>query len=139
VPDLSIAQPLRLRSLWLAAGWLLVFLVVYLSLRPGGALLPETFIDKLQHVIAYAVLMYWFAGLYALRPVRACYATGFIALGIALEFIQLWSGYRSFDPGDMVADAVGVAAGWLLAPPRTPPMLEAVERIMFKLTTGRSG
>jgi hypothetical protein len=36
-------------------------------------------------------------------------------LGIALEFVQRGLGYRSFEIADMVADAVGVAAGYGLA------------------------
>jgi glycopeptide antibiotics resistance protein len=53
--------------------------------------------------------MFWFAQLYERR--LAC-AVGFIALGIALEFAQGGLGYRSFELYDMLANALGVLAGW---------------------------
>ncbi len=42
---------------------------------------------------------------------------GAIALGIGLEYLQLWSGWRDFEIGDMVADAVGVVCGLVAAAP----------------------
>jgi VanZ family protein len=51
-----------------------------------------------------------------------------VALGIALEYAQRTTGYRSFDIADMVADAAGVAIGWLLAPPRLPNLLSWAEK-----------
>lgn len=130
------SQKLRLREVWLVVGWILVALIIYLSLRPGPLSLTATLNDKMQHVMAYAVLMFWFGNLYLRKSMQWRYAVGFVLLGVALEFIQLASGYRSFDPGDMVADAIGVTAGWLLAPPRTPPMLEAIESLVFRLKAG---
>jgi len=41
------------------------------------------------------------------------YATGFILMGIALEFLQGMTGTRSFEVFDMVANSVGVALGWI--------------------------
>jgi VanZ family protein len=119
---------LRWRGLWLACGWLLVLLIIYLSLRPGGPVLPPSISDKLQHVVAYGVLTYWFTCLYLNPPARAAYATGFVLLGVALEFVQAWTGYRSFDFIDMAADALGVALGWLVAPPQLPSLPVAFER-----------
>jgi glycopeptide antibiotics resistance protein len=58
------------------------------------------------------MLMYWFAQLYAKR---LFYALGFIAMGVALEFIQGMTPYRTFEYFDMVANAAGVLLGWALA------------------------
>ena len=55
-------------------------------------------------------------------------AAAFVAMGIALEFIQGWTGYRDFEVADMLADAAGVAAGWALAPPRLPNLLRGIEK-----------
>ena len=33
-------------------------------------------------------------------------------MGVALEFIQGWTGYRTYDPFDMLANTIGVALGW---------------------------
>ncbi len=51
-----------------------------------------------------------------------------VALGIALEYAQRATGYRSFEVADMVADALGVAIGWLAAPPRLPNVLSWAEK-----------
>jgi VanZ family protein len=71
--------------------------------------------DKLGHLLAYGTLMFWFCVLYRPLRVRALYAAGFVAMGIALEFVQGWLGYRDFDVMDMAANTAGVAIGWILA------------------------
>ena len=48
-------------------------------------------------------------------------------MGIAIEYLQRATGYRTFEVADMIADAVGVATGWLLAPPRLPHVLQWIE------------
>ena len=49
--------------------------------------------------------------------------TGFVGMGIALEFVQGALGYRSFELADMAANTLGVAAGWIAAQlmPARPP------------------
>ena len=58
--------------------------------------------------------MFWFAFLYRRTPTRLWYALGFIAMGVAIEFIQPYTG-RDFEIADMLADALGVALGWCAA------------------------
>ena len=71
--------------------------------------------DKVGHFIAYGGLMFWFCQLYRHTRTRLAYATGFIAMGIAIEFLQRATGYRSFEVMDMLADAIGVLLGWAAA------------------------
>jgi VanZ family protein len=102
-----------MRRAYLAAGWAWVAAIVWLSLTPSPP--PPIDLshgDKAGHFFAYAGLMFWFAQLYAQR---VFFAVGFIAMGIALEFAQGASGYRSFDVIDMAANALGVLAGWAAA------------------------
>ena len=120
---------LRIRRIWLVLGWLLVLFVIYLSLTPEPVQVPVEQGDKYGHVFAYAMLMSWFANLYELPMRRMQFAVGFVALGVALEFVQGWTGYRSFEVADMAADAVGVAGGWLFASPRIPNYLQWVEKV----------
>jgi VanZ family protein len=93
-------------------GWVLVGAIVWLSLTPEPPH-PVDFrlLDKLEHLTAYGALMFWFAFLYRRTRTRAAYAFGFIAMGIAIEFIQPYTG-RDFELADMLADALGVALGW---------------------------
>jgi len=120
----------RARKLWLIVGWLLILLVIYLSLAPISIEMPVEDGDKIGHVAAYAALMLWFANLYETLTRRSILAIGFVALGIALEFVQGETGYRTFEVADMVADALGVAVGWALAPPRLPNFLQRIEKFV---------
>jgi VanZ family protein len=122
---------LRLRRFWIVAGWVLVLVVIYLSVAPVPIDPGVDEGDKISHVLAYAALMGWFASLYDGPSPRGMYATGFVAMGIALEFVQGWTGARSFESADMAANAMGVVAGWTLAPPRLPNVLQKVERVFW--------
>jgi VanZ family protein len=100
-----------LRRAAVVLGWALVALIVWLSLtpRPPSINIPQG--DKLGHFLAYGTVMFWFAQLYLRTGVRLGYALGFVALGVALEFVQAHVG-RDFEVADMVADAIGVTLGW---------------------------
>ena len=87
----------------------MVAAIVWLSLTPSPVRVDVESGDKLGHLAGYGVLMFWFAQLYARR---APYAAGFIAMGIGLEFLQGWLGYRSFEILDMLANSAGVLLGW---------------------------
>jgi len=58
--------------------------------------------------------MFLFCQIHVQGKTRAAYALAFVAMGIALEFLQGMTGYRSFDAMDMIANTVGVAIGWLV-------------------------
>lgn len=126
----TLALKLRARQLWLIIGWLLVLLVIVLSLAPVSIEVPVGQGDKLNHAVAYATLMLWFSNIYELPVRRGMLAIGFVVLGIALEFAQGWTGYRTFELADMAADTFGVAAGWALAPPRLPNFLQRIEKFV---------
>ena len=121
---------LRYRSLWLVMGWALVLAIVYFSLAPQPVSIPVEHGDKIGHLAAYAGVMLWFAQLYSGNTARLLLAGGFTALGIGLEFAQLFTATRTFELADMVADGIGVAGGWLVAPPRTINILRRLETII---------
>lgn len=111
----SLKGPLRI--LWLLA----ILVVVVGSLLPGNSLpmralsyLPVS--DKFDHAAAYAVLA-WLPAIHERKKAIVAFALGAVALGIGLEYLQLWSGWRDFEIGDMVADAVGVVCGLVAAVP----------------------
>ena len=86
--------------------------IVWLSLTPSPPKVDFEYSDKVGHLLAYGSLMFWFSQLYLARRTRLAYAAGFAAMGVALEFIQGWTGYRDFEVYDMLANATGVAVGW---------------------------
>ena len=103
-----------LSRLWRGVGWFGVVLLLYLSLTPAP---PEIHVengDKIGHLLAYGTLMSWWGQLVVGFPRRLLLAAGLALLGVALEFVQGWSGWRTFDTHDMLANAAGVALGWLL-------------------------
>ena len=111
---------MSLRIPWLAVGWLGVAVVTYLSLAPAPPQIDLEQGDKLQHLIAYGSLMLWFAQVRTGATERRATALLLLALGIALELAQGLTGYREMSVADALANAAGVALGWMAAPPRSP-------------------
>ena len=106
-----IAAKRLLRILWLLAIWIVVI----------GSLLPETssaiqalnrlkISDKIEHFAAYAVLAF-LPAIHERPKFTVAAVIGAIALGVILEFGQLYSGWRNFEIGDMLADAAGACFG----------------------------
>lgn len=90
----------------------MVAAIVWLSLTPSPPKIDIEQGDKLGHFLGYGTIMAWFAWLYPARPARIGYALGFVAMGVALEFVQGALGYRTFEVFDMLANALGVMIGW---------------------------
>jgi VanZ family protein len=122
------------RRLWLLLGWMIVLSVISLSLTPAPIPIPVAEADKLEHLLAYGTLMVWFSNIYEDSIRRATLAISFVAMGIALEFIQQWTGFRTFEIADMAANASGVVVRWAIAPPRTLNFLRRIEtsRVLAK-------
>jgi VanZ family protein len=99
------------RRIALALGWAWVALIVYLSLMHDPPRIEVHGGDKAGHVLLYGVAAFWFCAAYTGKA-RVLHCLGLVALGVGLEFVQRWVGYRSFEIADMVADVIGVLAGW---------------------------
>jgi glycopeptide antibiotics resistance protein len=72
--------------------------------------------------------MFWFGMLASSARARLGWASAFAALGVALEYAQGLTGYRTFDVVDMAANTAGVALGWLAAVTPAGRLLAWVER-----------
>ena len=121
-------NPARLAGLWKAAGWLLVLTIIYFSLMPAPPDIGVEQGDKIGHLAAYGLTTLWFAQIYTGAHQRVRLFIGMVALGIAMEYAQRATGYRSFEVADIIADGLGVAIGWLAAPPRLPNLLSWVDK-----------
>ena len=104
-----------MRILLRVAWALLVVLVVIGSLLPAASAPMRTIAalhinDKVQHTLAYLSLAF-LPALHERRRRLAHITLGLVALGVLIEFLQLWSPGRSFEVGDMLADAAGVIVG----------------------------
>ena len=121
---------MRHPRLWTVAGWSIVAATIWLSLMPSP---PDPGFeqgDKLGHVLTYAALMFWFCQLYVSRRTQIGFAIGFIALGIGLEFAQGALAYRSYEEADMLANALGVFAGWAVARATGSQVFARIERLL---------
>jgi VanZ family protein len=113
-----------MRMASVAAGWAWAAAIVWLSLTPRPPHIDVAYGDKLGHLAAYGLLMWWFAQLYLARKARVAYALGFIAMGVGLEIAQGALGYRTYEVIDMYANTLGVLLGGAaaLCLPRKKPL-----------------
>jgi VanZ family protein len=84
-------------------------LVAVLSLVPSAALPPTSIGDKVEHIIAYAVLGLLGAASFGRSAARVILGLG--AFGLAIELLQAFSPGRSPDPLDAAADIIGASLG----------------------------
>ena len=124
---------LRYRRIWLLLAWGIVTSVVVLSLIPVEVDLGEGR-DKLAHFLAYGSLSLGFGMLFGGRARQLRIALAFAAMGVAIEFLQGLTDYRTFEIADMIANAIGAALGWGLAQTPLGNGLEWVERLLDALS-----
>lgn len=103
------------RRLWLGLIALAVAVVVFGSLLPDAGPPAGAGLDKLLHFLAYGILTALGTGI--VQPARAWrVAARCLLLGVLLEGAQSWlTETRDGDWGDLLANAAGVLAAWLLA------------------------
>ncbi len=99
-------------SQWRLAFWLCLCAVLMLALMPPATPMPTTGWDKSNHLLAFATLgmLGWRA--YPARPWAV--PIGLLLYGSLIEWLQWMTPYRSADAIDVLADALGLALGWLL-------------------------
>ena len=123
----------RYRRIWFVLGWGMIAAIVVLSLIPLEVDLGDNR-DKLAHFAAYGGLSFWFGMLIEGRGRELRIAAAFALLGVALEFLQGLTDYRTFEVADMIANATGAALGWGLAQTPLKNALEWTERLIGALT-----
>ena len=105
---------LRFLKSWRILGWSIVAFAWYVTLDPSPPDLSVVqFGDKLVHTTAYFGMMLWLSQCYEKKHHLAL-AVFFVLMGVSLEFLQGWSGYRTFEIADMFANSLGVLIGWVI-------------------------
>jgi len=94
--------------------------------------------DKLAHFAAYGGLSFWFGMLVEGRGRELGIAAAFALLGVALEFLQGLTDYRTFEVADMIANATGAALGWGVAQTPLRNVLGWAERLIAAASPGRA-
>ena len=109
-------RSLNWRGLWLAVGFAIAALVVYVCLRPGGLAapwIPRS--DKLNHALAYLALASWFGALLE-RQYWKWLVVGLLLFGGGIELAQEAMPFgRRAEWGDMLANLVGIVGGLICA------------------------
>lgn len=103
------------RFLWLLAFLLCLISVLVLALVKNPSTVIDTGWDKGNHVLAFAVLT--FLGRMAFPARRFLLLLGLLAYGALIEGLQMLTGYRFAEYQDLLADALGMLIGYLLAAP----------------------
>ncbi len=126
----AVNPELRYRKLWLFIGYFLIALVVFLSLTSKPVQIDTNlpYQDKLLHVSAYFLLTFWFMQIYHLRHHVFRWVMFFLCLGLLLEYLQGFDPKRYSEVGDMVANALGVAAALALSRTQLRFVLSRFER-----------
>lgn len=95
--------------------WLSLVGIFTLSVLPSDRLpvMSASVWDKAQHALAFALLtLLAHLGWPESPPLRAL--GGLLAFGLAIEVAQAVLGWRHGEFADVVADATGLAIGWLV-------------------------
>jgi VanZ family protein len=120
------------RRAWLLLGWGMVVVVLVSSLIPLDVDLQEGR-DKIAHAIAYGSMTFWFAMLFRGRARQLGVALAFAAMGVAVEYLQRMTEYRTFDVADMIANGIGAALGFGLVQTPLGRALDWTERLLARL------
>ena len=102
-----------IERLWRAGGWLGIVLTLLVSLLPPALENGESHVDKLAHLLGYALLMFWWAQLVVHKRWKLAIAV--VLFGVAIELLQCLTPERQPDPLDALANAAGTLLGWLAA------------------------
>ena len=113
---MSATKPFRRPWLWLGLWGLAVLVVVVASLAPPPPVELPRHGDKVEHLVAYALLAAGAVQVFRHGAPLGLAGAGLVLLGIALEFAQgALTTNRMADPADAMANAAGVALGLLTA------------------------
>jgi len=88
--------------------------IIVMSLIPSPPEIDPTESDIFAHLFTYLLLMLWFSNLYPVAIHRRL-AGSFIVLGMTLEILQGFSGYREFEFVDILANSTGIMTAWWIA------------------------
>ncbi len=96
--------------------WLFIataLIVMALSLAPLGSDAPSLGWDKANHLVAFAGLA--LLGCLAYPGHTGIVLVGLLAYGGLIEVLQSFTSYRSAEWADLLADALGLPIGWIVA------------------------
>lgn len=113
---LLAARHLKFAPVWLFLGFLLIAFIFVMSVISVPASVKSFLLnDKLMHVAVYGCLMGWFAQIFRHDLMRLALVSGFILMGVGMEYVQSMVPSRHFEVLDMIANTSGIVLAWALA------------------------
>jgi VanZ family protein len=111
-PRHRLLKAFRRPGLWLAPWLCAVLAVVVLSLVPPPPMAVPAHTDKVEHLLAYAVLALGAVQLFPRGRVLLAIGLALVGLGAGLEWAQgALTTTRMADPADAAANTLGVLLG----------------------------
>jgi VanZ family protein len=89
--------------------------------------------DKVEHVVAYLTLMFWFCQLHREPRRQFRLGVGLFAMGVCLEIVQGLLVYRTAELADALADGFGVLMGWWVVKTRFGNLLPYLDGRLLRL------
>ncbi len=110
-----VLPELRYRRFWFGAGVAIALVIAVVCLMPGRKLPDVPVSDKTEHLLAFAMLAFWFGSILVRRDLFWL-VLALLAFGGLIELAQgaMRLG-RQADLHDVYADAVGIAIGLAVA------------------------
>ena len=105
---------LRWAFFWRLTGVTLCAAVFVMALTPVAVRAPILISDKLIHAVVFLALTVWFSAVVP-RGKLNWLALIMLGFGIVIELAQLTVSYRRAEFADLVADAVGIGLGLVVA------------------------
>ena len=112
--------------LWAGIGWLILLAVIVLSLVRVDQPVALEHADKVLHLLVYGSLMYWWGMVHAAK--LRFWMAALPLLGLALEWAQMLTAYRSMDWMDAAANLLGVVLARLLLATPAKHLLARIDR-----------
>ena len=97
-------------SIWIWAFVSCVLAVLVLALMPVPPPIPSTGWDKLNHLLAFAVMTWLGCKAFPQRLVITLLSL--LAYGALIEILQSFTPIRSAEWFDLLADGLGILVGW---------------------------
>ena len=124
---------MRYRRLWLFLGIVYTLLLITISLiRVPDIDMPVSFADKIIHFLMYFILVGWFVQLYKNFSLRIIILLLAVLLGLAIEYLQGMTTYRSFDLVDALANGLGATTAFVLAATRFDEFLSWLDERVYR-------
>jgi len=126
----STSQQFHYPRLWLMLGLLMLLAIIVLSLIAiDQSMISFSYLDKIEHFIAWGTMMFWFVSLY---PRWGLVLLGILlTLSLGVELAQALTTWRQGSAGDLIANFLGLLAGWAIARASNGRLLQYLDKWLY--------